>query len=96
MLRPTLFTLHLTAGLAAALFALAAQPPDVTGVAFVDADGNGVRDAGERGLAQVVVSNQDAVVATDASGTCTPTISARTSSTSGSGRRGETWPKTRR
>jgi predicted MPP superfamily phosphohydrolase len=45
-----------------------AQRGDVSGVAFVDANGNGVRDTGERGLANVVVSNQDAVVATDPSG----------------------------
>lgn len=45
-----------------------AQPGDVSGVAFVDANGNGVRDTGERGLANVVVSNQDDVIATDASG----------------------------
>jgi len=68
MLRRTLFTLHLTAGLGAALFATGAQQRDVTGVAFIDANTNGVRDAGETGLARVVVSNQDAVVATDASG----------------------------
>jgi Icc-related predicted phosphoesterase len=45
-----------------------AQPADVTGVVFIDANANGVRDAAERGLAHAVVSNQDAVVATDASG----------------------------
>ena len=45
-----------------------AQRGDVSGVAFIDANGNGIRDNGERGLANVVVSNQDAVVATDASG----------------------------
>ena len=45
-----------------------AQRSDVSGVAFIDANGNGVRDSGERSLANVVVSNQDAVVATDASG----------------------------
>lgn len=45
-----------------------AQRGDVSGVAFIDANGNGVRDSGERGLANVVVSNQDAVVATDATG----------------------------
>jgi hypothetical protein len=45
-----------------------AQPSDVSGVVFMDANGNGVRDGGERGLPNVVVSNQDAVVATDASG----------------------------
>ena len=45
-----------------------AQGSDVSGVAFIDANQNGVRDSGERGLANVVVSNQDAVVVTDASG----------------------------
>ncbi len=45
-----------------------AQQSDVSGVAFIDANGNGTRDSGERGLANVVVSNQDAVVVTDASG----------------------------
>jgi calcineurin-like phosphoesterase family protein len=45
-----------------------AQQGDLSGVAFIDANGNGVRDTGERGLANVVVSNQDAVVATDSSG----------------------------
>lgn len=45
-----------------------AQQGGVSGVAFIDGNGNGVRDSGERGLADVVVSNQDAVVATDASG----------------------------
>ena len=45
-----------------------AKRDDVSGVAFIDANGNGARDSGERGLANVVLSNQDAVVATDASG----------------------------
>ncbi len=45
-----------------------AQRGDVSGITFIDANGNGVRDSGERGLANVVVSNQDAVVATDATG----------------------------
>jgi len=45
-----------------------AQRGDVAGVAFIDANGNGARDSGERGLANVVVSNQESVVATDASG----------------------------
>jgi calcineurin-like phosphoesterase family protein len=40
----------------------------VAGVVFVDANANGVRDRGEVGLAGVAVSNQDAVVATEASG----------------------------
>ena len=41
---------------------------DVTGVVFNDANGNGVRDTGEAGIAGVAVSNQDTVVTTDASG----------------------------
>jgi hypothetical protein len=45
-----------------------AQRGDVSGVTFIDANGNGIHDSGERGLANVTVSNQDAVVATDASG----------------------------
>jgi hypothetical protein len=46
------------------LFALLA----VTGTVFLDLNGNSVRDPGERGLPDVVVSNQDAVVTTDTSG----------------------------
>jgi hypothetical protein len=38
------------------------------GTVFVDANGNGRRDAGERGLARVVVSNQSDVVLTDSAG----------------------------
>src|SRR6476469_6220722 len=41
---------------------------DVTGIVFNDANGNGVRDTGEAGIAGVAVSNQDTVVTTDASG----------------------------
>ena len=40
----------------------------VTGVVFNDANGNGVRDAGERGVANVAVSDQRDVVVTDANG----------------------------
>ncbi len=47
---------------------LRAQQPLVNGSVFVDRNGNGQRDAGERGLAGVSVSNQDAVVATDSAG----------------------------
>ncbi len=54
--------------IALALGAVARAGAQVSGVAFIDANGNGVRDAGERGLARVAISNQDAVVATDASG----------------------------
>lgn len=47
---------------------LRAQGRLVQGSAFVDQNGNGRRDPGERGLADVSVSNQDAVVATDSAG----------------------------
>lgn len=43
----------------------------VTGIVFHDANGNGVRDAGERGLPNVVVSDQRDAVATDANGAFT-------------------------
>jgi Icc protein len=38
------------------------------GVVFIDVNGNGVRDAGEAGVVGVMVSNQNDVVTTDASG----------------------------
>jgi hypothetical protein len=47
---------------------LLAQGPLVEGTVFVDVDRNGRRDPGEPGLANVTVSNQDAVVATDSAG----------------------------
>jgi hypothetical protein len=40
----------------------------VSGVVFDDANRNGTQESGERGIAGVAVSNQDAVVTTDASG----------------------------
>ena len=40
----------------------------VSGIVFDDRNRNGTRDAGERGVAGVAVSNQDAVVATDNNG----------------------------
>lgn len=46
-----------------------AQPAAVSGIVFDDANRNGTRDAGEAGIAGVAVSNQDAVVTTDATGT---------------------------
>src|SRR5262249_38649038 len=55
------------AGLAACV-GLGASRAEVTGSVFDDANGNGVRDPGERGLPGVVVSNQDTAVTTDASG----------------------------
>jgi Icc protein len=53
---------------ALALGTLHARTAEVTGVVFDDANRNGARDAGERGVAGVVVSNQEAVVTTDATG----------------------------
>ncbi|MEP6834549.1 MAG: metallophosphoesterase, partial [Gemmatimonas sp.] len=47
---------------------LCAQKAPVQGSVFVDQNHNGRRDPGERGLANVSVSNQDAVVATDSAG----------------------------
>jgi hypothetical protein len=41
---------------------------EVSGVVFDDTNRNGARDAGERGVAGVAVSNQDTVVTTDAAG----------------------------
>lgn len=60
----------LLAGIAALLApAAAAQtPPFATGVVFHDANGNGRRDSGEKGLSGVRVSNQREVVKTDRDG----------------------------
>ena len=44
------------------------QATAVSGVVFDDANRNGTRDGGEAGIAGVAVSNQDAVVTTDATG----------------------------
>jgi calcineurin-like phosphoesterase family protein len=63
----TLTTTFLAAALASAVTA-GAQGVGIAGIAFVDANANGTRDPGERGLAGVAVSNQDAIVTTDASG----------------------------
>ena len=46
-----------------------AEAPLFTGVVFEDANGNGVRDSGEKGLAGIEVSNGKDVVLTDADGT---------------------------
>jgi hypothetical protein len=48
-----------------------ARQASISGVVYVDANGNGIRDGGEMGLARVAVSNQDAIVTTDARGTFT-------------------------
>lgn len=58
----------LWACLGAASVAAAQDGPVVTGVVFMDRNGNGQRDPGEVGVGGVVVSNQDAVVRTAADG----------------------------
>lgn len=65
--RLTAVAVALTLAVALAAPALAQQPL-VHGVVFIDQNRNGQRDSGEHGLATVVVSNQDAVVATDSAG----------------------------
>ena len=45
-----------------------APPADITGLVFIDANNNGVRDPGEVGVPGVAVSNQDTVVTTDRTG----------------------------
>ena len=46
----------------------AATQPSLTGIVYLDRNGNGARDVGERGLAGVSVSDQDQVVSTAADG----------------------------
>ena len=55
--------------LLAALGAWPSRTAEVSGVVFADANRNGTQDAGEGGIPGVAVSNQDAVVTTDAKGT---------------------------
>jgi len=55
------------AGMLAA-FATSARAQTRTGVVFLDRNGNGARDAGEPGVPNVTVSDQDTVVVTDANG----------------------------
>jgi hypothetical protein len=60
--------LTLLAGAVAVGFATAAHRADIRGIVFADANGNGIRDANERGIAGLAVSNQEVVVTTDTSG----------------------------
>lgn len=46
----------------------ARQPATISGHVYFDRNGNGIHDAGERGLRGVAVSNQDQVVVSDAEG----------------------------
>jgi hypothetical protein len=68
MRQRTVALLFLAMALASSVNA-GAQHVGIAGIAFVDANGNGIRDRGEAGFGGVAVSNQDTVVATDASGT---------------------------
>src|SRR5690349_6358199 len=54
--------------LAAALAGAPLAAQGITGTVFLDANGNGRRDSGERGVAGVAVSDQDGVAVTDANG----------------------------
>ena len=47
---------------------VAAPSRPISGIVFVDANANGIREPAERGLAGVAVSNQDTVVTTDSAG----------------------------
>ena len=69
MIRPRLLIIAPIIALNAALGVAYSYTVEVSGVVFDDTNRNGTRDAGERGVASVTVSNQDAVVTTDASGT---------------------------
>ena len=69
MIRPRLLIIAPIIALSAALGVAHSYTVEVSGVVFDDTNRNGTRDAGERGVASVTVSNQDAVVTTDASGT---------------------------
>jgi predicted MPP superfamily phosphohydrolase len=59
----------LTIALIAALGIPQSRRAEVSGTVFDDTNRNGTQDAGEVGIAGVAVSNQDAVVTTDAKGT---------------------------
>lgn len=67
-----------TAAFALALFAgtAAAATIDCTGVVFDDTNNNGVRDRGERGIKNVLVSNGTDIVKTDRNGSYTIEIDA--------------------
>ncbi len=64
----TVLAAALACALIPAISPARAQQPLIQGTVYLDANANGRRDAGERGLADVTVSNQDTVVATDSVG----------------------------
>jgi 3',5'-cyclic AMP phosphodiesterase CpdA len=67
--------LAITVSAPAASDHLAPRTRDVTGVVFLDLNGNGIRDTGEQGLAGVAVSDQRDVVVSGADGTFRLTMS---------------------
>lgn len=58
----------LVAALLCLISTMAAQAEEATGFVFNDANGNGVKDIGEHGIAGVLVSNGADIVATDKAG----------------------------
>ena len=65
---PTSFRSALRSPVLALAFLSRTAAGQVSGDVYLDANANGRRDAGERGLPRVAVSNQHDVVATDSSG----------------------------
>jgi hypothetical protein len=57
------------------LIGIGAHAENATGTVYNDANGNGVRDAGEHGLSGVLVSNGADIVATDKAGHYTLPVS---------------------
>lgn len=67
-MRPYRIKLALSIAVAVAFTTQAGGQATVRGVVFADLNGNGSRDIPERGIPDVVVSNQDVVVTTDTAG----------------------------
>ena len=76
-----LATVSLAAASLPAPPALAADAPAISGVVFEDRSGTGRRQAGDRGIPGVLVSNGREVVRTDAGGPATKTRVMRSGST---------------
>ena len=68
MMHPRWLMVAPIVALTAALGVAHSHSAEISGIVFDDTNRNGTRDAGERGVAGVAVSNQDTVVTTDASG----------------------------
>jgi len=66
MIHPRWLIVAPIVALTAALGVARSPAVEISGVVFEDTNRNGTRDAGERGVAGVAVSNQDTVVTTDA------------------------------